>query len=75
MVELIDSQAPSDQHSESLYAGGFDKDEFPYIARVYWSQSLKVTTSYMSNRSAFLLFDRQVLLRYWPLIWLMEKAW
>ena len=34
--------ATSDQYSESIYAGGLDKDNKPYVGRVFWSHYYKV---------------------------------
>ena len=34
--------ATSDQYSESVYAGGLDKDNKPYVGRVFWSHYYKV---------------------------------
>lgn len=34
--------AVSDRYSESIYTGGLDKDNFPYVGRVFWSHYLSV---------------------------------
>lgn len=36
------SQAASEKVTPSIFAGGLDKDGYPYIARVYWSHALQV---------------------------------
>ncbi|KAI5117724.1 hypothetical protein M0805_006209 [Coniferiporia weirii] len=39
--------ATSDRYSESMYTGGLDKDNNPYIGRVYWSHVLKLASAHI----------------------------
>ncbi|ESK86134.1 duf1620 domain-containing protein [Moniliophthora roreri MCA 2997] len=45
LVWDFEDSAPTDKHSESVYAGGWDKDGKPYIGRLYWSYSLKFASA------------------------------
>ncbi|KAK7046106.1 hypothetical protein VNI00_007107 [Paramarasmius palmivorus] len=45
LVWDFEESAPSDKHSESTYAGGWDKDGLPYIGRLYWSYALKLASA------------------------------
>ncbi|OCH86588.1 DUF1620-domain-containing protein [Obba rivulosa] len=38
--EFADS-ATVEHYSDSIYSGGFDKDGWPYVARIYWSHLLQ----------------------------------
>lgn len=45
--------AVSDRYSESIYTGGLDKDNFPYVGRVFWSHYLSVRPQISSFVSEF----------------------
>ncbi|KAG7447298.1 DUF1620-domain-containing protein [Guyanagaster necrorhizus] len=41
----FEGSAYNSRHSESLYAGGFDKIGYPYIGRLYWSHAFKFASA------------------------------
>ncbi|THU88882.1 DUF1620-domain-containing protein, partial [Dendrothele bispora CBS 962.96] len=43
-IKEFESSAHSESATESLYAGGLDKNETPYVARVYWSHALRLVS-------------------------------
>lgn len=45
--------AVSNRYSESIYTGGLDKDNFPYVGRVFWSHYLSVRPQISSCVSEF----------------------
>ncbi|KZT08987.1 DUF1620-domain-containing protein [Laetiporus sulphureus 93-53] len=44
--EFTDS-SPSKEYTDSQYTGGLDKNGRPYVARVYWSHTLKVASAHV----------------------------
>ncbi|KAF5352206.1 hypothetical protein D9758_009183, partial [Tetrapyrgos nigripes] len=43
-VKEFVGSAYSDRTTESIYSGGFDKNEAPYVARLYWSHTLQLVS-------------------------------
>ncbi|THH04236.1 hypothetical protein EW145_g5667 [Phellinidium pouzarii] len=39
--------ASSDRYTESTYAGGLDKDNRPYVGRIYWSHVLRLASTHI----------------------------